>query len=290
MAFKLLCRCGEKQFALEALRTSAAGNSRLFVPRLHPVGQPAQAAVTMQRVGTDRPVTRQNLVGVVIPHNHQQMALRPQLFSNWPFCLQNHNKKNSPEKETTHFSVCNGLLCIIFAQLEAEVWTDGTLSRLCHGGCESMALCPPALCTNTPKSMLFHYDETQAHLSGRANSRHLTSANMKATWLWLLINARPSIHPSFYPDFMQPWLLRCLYKMSLFGLFCPVSFLSSSAADSSIDRWQSRDRRGHGGREQRYFCAVSERSPSLHATQKMKDMHKQTLKPTDHGECVWEMS
>lgn len=54
-----------------------------------------------------------------------------------------------------------------------------------------MALCPPAGCTNTPESMLFHYCGTQAHLSGRANSWHLTSAYMKATWLWLWINGSP---------------------------------------------------------------------------------------------------
>lgn len=73
----------------------------------------------------------------------------------------------------------------------AKVWTEGTLNCFCHGGQESMALCPPTGCTNTPESMLFHYCGTQAHLSGRANSWHLTSAYMKATWLWLWINGSP---------------------------------------------------------------------------------------------------
>lgn len=53
--FKLLGRCGEQQFALHSLGTSTAGNAGLFVASLHPVRQPAQTAVTVQGVGTNRP-------------------------------------------------------------------------------------------------------------------------------------------------------------------------------------------------------------------------------------------
>lgn len=54
-AFKLLCRRGEQQFALHAVRAGTAGDAGLFVAGLHPVGQPSQAAITVQRVGADGP-------------------------------------------------------------------------------------------------------------------------------------------------------------------------------------------------------------------------------------------
>lgn len=54
-AFKLLCRRGEQQFTLHAVRAGTAGDAGLFVAGLHPVGQPSQAAVTVQRIGADGP-------------------------------------------------------------------------------------------------------------------------------------------------------------------------------------------------------------------------------------------
>lgn len=84
-----------------------------------------------------------------------------------------------------------------------------------------MTLCPPAESTNTPKSMLFHYWGTQAHLSGWANSWHLTSANMKATWLWLQINGFLSIHSSVQIS-RSLNLCTASHKMSLSGCLCPA--------------------------------------------------------------------
>lgn len=55
LAFKLLGRRGEEQFAFHVQRPSATGNARFLVACLHPAGQPAQVAVTVQGVGTDGP-------------------------------------------------------------------------------------------------------------------------------------------------------------------------------------------------------------------------------------------
>ncbi len=54
-ALKAVSRRGEQQLALHALRPGAAGDPGLLVPALHPVREPAQAAVAVQRVRSDRP-------------------------------------------------------------------------------------------------------------------------------------------------------------------------------------------------------------------------------------------
>lgn len=46
---------GEQQSVGHGLGAAAAGDARLLVARLHPLGQPAQAAVAVQRVGAQRP-------------------------------------------------------------------------------------------------------------------------------------------------------------------------------------------------------------------------------------------
>lgn len=46
---------GEQKSVGHGLRATAAGDAGLLVPRLHPLRQPAQAAVTVQRVGAQRP-------------------------------------------------------------------------------------------------------------------------------------------------------------------------------------------------------------------------------------------
>lgn len=51
---ELVGGCGEQQFTLHAPRPSAAGDARLLVTALHPVGQPEEAAVAVQRVGSYR--------------------------------------------------------------------------------------------------------------------------------------------------------------------------------------------------------------------------------------------
>ncbi len=53
-ALEAVSRCGEQQLALHALRPGAAGDPGLLVPALHPVREPAQAAVAVQRVRSDR--------------------------------------------------------------------------------------------------------------------------------------------------------------------------------------------------------------------------------------------
>lgn len=55
LAFKLLGRRGEEQLALHVWGPGTAGNARLLVACLHPAGQPAEVAVTVQRVGTNGP-------------------------------------------------------------------------------------------------------------------------------------------------------------------------------------------------------------------------------------------
>ena len=52
---KLVGGRGEQQLALHAAGAGAAGDARLLVAALHPVGEPEQAAVAVQRVGSDRP-------------------------------------------------------------------------------------------------------------------------------------------------------------------------------------------------------------------------------------------
>lgn len=55
LAFKLLGRCGEEQLALHVQGPSAAGNARFLVASLHPAGEPAEVAVTVQGIGTNGP-------------------------------------------------------------------------------------------------------------------------------------------------------------------------------------------------------------------------------------------
>lgn len=62
LALKPLGRGGEQQFSLHAVRSSAACDARLLVASLHPVGEPAQAAVAVQRVRTNRPEFKQMLI------------------------------------------------------------------------------------------------------------------------------------------------------------------------------------------------------------------------------------
>ena len=57
VALKLLGWRGEQQLPFQFLRTGTAGDAWLLVSRLHPVRQPAQAAVAVQRVGSDGPGT-----------------------------------------------------------------------------------------------------------------------------------------------------------------------------------------------------------------------------------------
>lgn len=53
LAFELLGRCGKQKFALHVRGSGTAGNARLLVASLHPAGQPSEAAVTIQGVGTN---------------------------------------------------------------------------------------------------------------------------------------------------------------------------------------------------------------------------------------------
>lgn len=46
---------GEQESVSHGLGAAAAGDARLLVPRLHPLRQPTQAAVTVQRVGSQSP-------------------------------------------------------------------------------------------------------------------------------------------------------------------------------------------------------------------------------------------
>lgn len=55
LAFKLLGRRGKEQLALHIWGPSTAGNTWLLVACLHPAGQPAEVAVTVQRIGTNGP-------------------------------------------------------------------------------------------------------------------------------------------------------------------------------------------------------------------------------------------
>ena len=57
MALKLLGWRGEQQLPFQFLRTGTAGDAGLLVSRLHPVRQPAQTTVAVQRVGSDGPGT-----------------------------------------------------------------------------------------------------------------------------------------------------------------------------------------------------------------------------------------
>lgn len=57
LAFKLLGRCGEQQFALHLWGSSTAGNARFLVASLHPAGEPSEVAVAVQGVGTNGPGT-----------------------------------------------------------------------------------------------------------------------------------------------------------------------------------------------------------------------------------------
>lgn len=57
MAFKLLGRRGEEQLALHVWGPRTAGDARFLVACLHPARQPAEVAVTVQRVGTDGPAS-----------------------------------------------------------------------------------------------------------------------------------------------------------------------------------------------------------------------------------------
>lgn len=121
-----------------------------------------------------------------------------------------------------------------------QVWSEGALKCFCHGGRESMLLCPSAGCANPPESMLFHYAGTQPHLSGTANSWHLTYANTKATWLSLWINGLPPSLPSTY--FCVVLTFELLSKnMPLFSSCHPRFFLSKSDTDRSIDQRLSGD-------------------------------------------------
>lgn len=85
LAFKLLGRRGEEQFAFHVWGPSAAGNAWFLVARLHPAGQPAQVAVTVQGVGTDGPGldSREeqtlHLHGVPHPLGARYQALCPEL-------------------------------------------------------------------------------------------------------------------------------------------------------------------------------------------------------------------
>lgn len=58
LAFKLLGRSGKEQLALHVWGPSTAGDAWFLVARLHPAGQPAEVAVTVQGVGTDGPGQR----------------------------------------------------------------------------------------------------------------------------------------------------------------------------------------------------------------------------------------
>ena len=57
VALKLLGWRGEQQLPFQFLWTGTAGDAGLLVARLHPVRQPAQATVAVQRVGSDGPET-----------------------------------------------------------------------------------------------------------------------------------------------------------------------------------------------------------------------------------------
>ena len=48
-------RSGEQQFALHARWAGTAGDPGLLVAALHPVREPEEATVAVQRVGSDRP-------------------------------------------------------------------------------------------------------------------------------------------------------------------------------------------------------------------------------------------
>lgn len=51
---EVFSRCGEQQLALHAAGAGTAGDAGLLIAALHPVRQPEQAAVAVQRVGSDR--------------------------------------------------------------------------------------------------------------------------------------------------------------------------------------------------------------------------------------------
>lgn len=52
LALEVVSRCCEQQPVHHGVRPAAAGYPGLFVPCLHPLGKPAEVAITMQRVGT----------------------------------------------------------------------------------------------------------------------------------------------------------------------------------------------------------------------------------------------
>lgn len=51
---KLVGGSGEQQLALHAAGSGTAGDTGLLIAALHPVRQPEQTAVTVQRVGSNR--------------------------------------------------------------------------------------------------------------------------------------------------------------------------------------------------------------------------------------------
>ena len=85
LAFKLPGRRGKEQFAFHVRGPGTAGNARFLVACLHPAGQPAQVAVTVQGVGTNGPGLERReeqtlqLHGVPHPLGTRYQTLCPEL-------------------------------------------------------------------------------------------------------------------------------------------------------------------------------------------------------------------